>query len=269
MFEAIVHTSRVSPPEHCTLRTFRDHSVTAGSPNPEAAAIATLLGHIAALPSMSNYPPRRSAVKIGPAVRTRLGRFEIPAADAYRSVFINLEDTAHVLASATGGVQRILEVGCGDGSLAQRLVAAFPEATYEGIDVAEHPGGLYRGDPNRARFSSIDSSTFRRTGPEPFDLVVVVDVIHHVPSSLRPGLLEDVRALTRDGGWYGVKEWEPDGGLAHFMAWAADRYITGDDIEHISPADLKALVAERNGDDVVLESRVPPRRNNYLLLYRR
>lgn len=208
-------------------------------------------------------------MKIGPAVRTRLGRFEIPAADAYRSVFINLEDTAHVLASATREVGRILEVGCGDGSFAQRLVQEFPKATYEGIDVAPNPGGLYRGDPSRVRFSSVDSTTFRASEPEPFDLIVVVDVIHHVPQGQRATLLEDVRALTRAGGWYALKEWEPERSLSHFMAWAADRYITGDQIEHMPPATLKSLVTHRNGDEVVMEARIPPRRNNYLLLYRR
>lgn len=208
-------------------------------------------------------------MRIGPAVRSRLGRFEIPAADAYRSIFINLEDTARVLASATREVKRILEVGCGDGSLAQRLVQAFPGAEYEGIDVAPEPGGLYRGDPERVQFTSVDSRTFLAGEPEPFDLVVVVDVIHHVPHDLRPSLLADVRDLTRPGGWYAVKEWEPERTVSHFMAWAADRYITGDDIHHIAPDRLKELVARSGHDDLVLESRVPPRRNNYLLLYRR
>lgn len=208
-------------------------------------------------------------MKIGPAVRTHLGRFEIPAADAYRSVFINLEDVAHVLNSATTGVRRILEVGCGDGSLAQRLLLAFPDAAYEGIDVASSPGGLYRGDTERARFSSISSSDFLAAAPEPFDLVVVVDVIHHVPAALRPALLSDVRSLTRPGGWYALKEWEPERSVSHFMAWAADRYITGDDIEHARPGEPKDLAAQVGDDDVVLEARIPPRRNNYLLLYQR
>jgi 2-polyprenyl-3-methyl-5-hydroxy-6-metoxy-1,4-benzoquinol methylase len=210
-------------------------------------------------------------MKIGPAVRQRLGRFEVPAADAYRSAFINLEDTAHVLASATRGVRRILEVGCGDGSLAQRLVGAFPDAEYEGIDVAPSPGGLYRGDPNQVTFSTVDTTTFIARNPDRFDLVVVMDVIHHVPRSLRPRLFKDVHALTRPGGWYAMKEWEPERSLRHLAAWAADRYITGDDVDHITPEELKAVILEQSGGDsqVVLEARIPPRRNNYLILYNR
>jgi 2-polyprenyl-3-methyl-5-hydroxy-6-metoxy-1,4-benzoquinol methylase len=206
--------------------------------------------------------------KIGPAVRTRLGRFEIPAADAYRSVFINLEDCAELI-SSLWPAQRILEVGCGDGSFAERLLARYPRAEYVGIDISDEPGRLYRGTPGRATFHSIDSSTFRATDPEPFDLVVVVDVVHHVPHELRRPLLGDVQALTRPGGHYVIKEWEPTRTLTHLACWAADRYITGDDISHVPSSTLQADLATWLGDELVVEGRVPPRRNNYLLGYTR
>jgi 2-polyprenyl-3-methyl-5-hydroxy-6-metoxy-1,4-benzoquinol methylase len=204
-------------------------------------------------------------VPLGPAVRTRLGRLEIPAADAYRSLFLNLDDCAAVLASAFPA-KRILEVGCGDGSAAQRLLERYPDAEYTGIDVSAEPGRLFRGDAARARFAGIDSTSFRATEPEPFDLVVVVDVIHHVPQELRDAVLADVRALTAPGGHYAIKEWEPTRGPVHLACHLADRYITGDRISHVTPAAMKARLA----DELVLEARIPPHRNNnYLLGYRR
>lgn len=207
-------------------------------------------------------------VKLGPAIRTRLGRWEIPAADAYRSLFINLDDCATLVSSAVPA-RRILEVGCGDGSFGQRVLDRYPDASYVGIDVAPEPGRLFRGDRSRAEFHSVSSDEFLASSPGTFDLVVVVDVLHHVPDSLRDGLLRDVRALTSPGGHYVVKEWEPTRTPGHWAAWAADRFITGDRIQHLSVTDLKLRLAELLGDPLVLEARVPPRRNNYLLGYRR
>jgi 2-polyprenyl-3-methyl-5-hydroxy-6-metoxy-1,4-benzoquinol methylase len=203
-------------------------------------------------------------VALGPAVRTRLGRWEIPAADAYRSLFINLADCAAVLATAFPA-KRILEVGCGDGSFAQRLLERCPEAAYTGIDVSAEPGRLFRGDTGRARFQSIDSTSYLATEPEPFDLVVLVDVLHHVPLALRAAVLADVRALTVPGGHYAIKEWDPLPGPVHTVAYLADRFLTGDRIAHVTPAELKT----RLDDELVLEARIPPRRHNYLLGYRR
>jgi len=206
--------------------------------------------------------------KIGPAVRTRLGRWEIPAADAYRSLFINLEDCATLLASLWPA-HRILEIGCGDGSFGERLLAKYPEADYVGIDIAPSPGRLFRGDATRARFLSTSSRDFLATSPGQFDLVVLVDVVHHVPDDLREPLFQDVGNLTAAGGHYVVKDWEPTRTVGHLAAYGADRFITGDRIAHLPVAVMKDKLANWLGDDLVVEARVPPRRNNYLIGYRR
>lgn len=205
--------------------------------------------------------------KLGPAVRTRLGRWEIPAADAYRAVFINLEACARTLASG-GPARRILEVGCGDGSFGQRLLEEYPDAQYVGIDISAEPGRLFRGDRSRATFRSIDSSAYLASDPEPFDLVVMVDVIHHIPHALRDAVMADVRALTAVGGRYAIKEWDPIKGPTHAACWALDRYVTGDRISHVPGAELRSWLGQA-GDELVLEARVPPHRHNLLLAYRR
>jgi len=209
-----------------------------------------------------------AGVKLGPAIRTRLGRWEVPAADAYRSLFINLDDCA-ALISSLWPARRILEIGCGDGSFGERILSRYPGAEYVGIDVSPEPGRLFRGDRSRAEFRSVSSRDFRNGQTDPFDLVVVVDVLHHVPRDERRALLIDVRELTRPGGHYAVKEWEPTRTPGHLAAWAADRFITGDRIEHVPSSTLRCQLDEWLGDPLVVEARVPPRRNNYLLGYRR
>ena len=73
-------------------------------------------------------------MSIGRAVRTRLGRFEVPVSDAYRSLFIDLDACADLLAGRVEA-ESILEIGCGDGQMARTLLDRFPTARYEGIDV--------------------------------------------------------------------------------------------------------------------------------------
>lgn len=209
-----------------------------------------------------------SCYAIGPAVRKRLGRFEIPAADAYRAAFINLDHAARVLASVAPAT-RILEVGCGDGSFGQRLLERYPGAEYVGIDISAEPGRLFQGDRARATFRSIDSASYLAEGPEPFDLVVMVDVVHHIPLEMRDQVMREVRDLTAVGGRYAIKEWDPIRGPVHAACWALDRYVTGDDIKHVRSEDLTPWITRLLGDPLVLDARVPPHKNNYLVAFQR
>ena len=65
----------------------------------------------------------------GAAVRKSLGRFERPVSDLYRGIFIDLEDLA---ANIRGWSQprNILEIGCGEGALAELVVRDFPDANF-------------------------------------------------------------------------------------------------------------------------------------------
>ena len=85
-------------------------------------------------------------MSIGRSVRARLGRFEAPVSDLYRRQFIDLDACAHSLSGIVDATS-ILEVGCGDGQMASRLLVAFPDARYAGIDVAPEVGHLCEGDP--------------------------------------------------------------------------------------------------------------------------
>jgi 2-polyprenyl-6-hydroxyphenyl methylase/3-demethylubiquinone-9 3-methyltransferase len=204
-------------------------------------------------------------VGIGPQIRHRLGRLEIPAAEAYRNRFINLDDLATTLASLTTA-KRILEIGCGDGALAERLCRVFPDTEYLGIDIASEPGRLFRGDAARATFRSMSSADLLAEEPDNFDLVVIVDVVHHVPEGMRAAVLADAAELVTRDGMIAVKDWERGRGIAHLMAYTADRYVTGDkNVRFPSRDELGRLIGTALGEfEIVCEARIPPRRNNVL-----
>jgi 2-polyprenyl-3-methyl-5-hydroxy-6-metoxy-1,4-benzoquinol methylase len=187
----------------------------------------------------------------------------------YRSRFISVDDLGRTIASITQA-KRIVEIGCGDGAVAEVLCREFPAASYLGIDVAPAPGRLFGGDRSRATFRSIRSADLLAEAPEPFDLVVIVDVVHHVAESERKALLQDAAAMAAPGGMVVVKEWERGSGLAHMAAYTADRYVSGDKTVRFLPGtELRQLIeAGLPGFGVVCEARIPPRRNNLLLALR-
>lgn len=168
-------------------------------------------------------------MRIGPFIRHSLGPLEQTAADLYRGAFFNVSHFTELALQLAPHPSRILEIGCGDGDVASRLVALHPQATYVGVDVDEGAGRRYTGDPTRAVFRPVLSSQLRAEQPEPFDLIVVVDVLHHVPDTGdRIGIVEDAAALLAPGGTLLVKEWEQVPGPAYRAGYLADRYVSGD-----------------------------------------
>lgn len=204
-------------------------------------------------------------------MRRRLGRFEIPVANLYRSAFVNLNWFAADIAAAVPA-RRILEIGCGDGFLAQRLAIVYPLARYLGIDIAPTAGRLYRGRPEWATFRTMTVQELRAQRPEPFDLVLVADVIHHVAPDIRAEVLDCAAALVAPGGHLVVKEFERDRGLYYHLTWAADRFVSGDKgVRFMTLPELHEMLAgtRRYGFGAPVVSRVGPARNNVVFTLRR
>jgi SAM-dependent methyltransferase len=209
-------------------------------------------------------------VGIGTFVRHRLGRLEIPAAELYRACFINLDQLGARVATLREP-KRILEIGCGDGALAQRLTAACPAADYLGIDPAPTAGRLYRGDPARAEFRRQDTANLVAGQPDPFDLVVIVDVLHHIPAAARPTVLRHAAQLTAPGGLLLIKEWAKDRPVFGRLAYWADRYVTGDrDVDFMTEDQLATLLSDTLGEFTRTAHRpIPPWRENILFTLER
>jgi len=199
---------------------------------------------------------------IGPLVRRALGPFEHAAAERFRSIFFNLDrfidDVAETVPAA-----RILEVGCGEGAVCRRLADAYPEAEIVGIDITPRLGRLFQGDRTRVTFRRCYVQELAADGPEPFDLVVVADVLHHVPWQFHAEFLHSARRLLKPGGWLVVKDWERRFTPIHWAAYFIDRVITGDRISYGTSEDFRSRIAENVG--VAVDEpprRYPPWRNN-------
>lgn len=209
-------------------------------------------------------------MSIGPTVRRMLGPIEAPISSLYRSMFINVGELGRAIDAVPFG-SRVLEVGVGDGMIASQIIERRPDASVLGIDLAENPGSLFEGDRSRVEFRTISTSDLLAERPAPFDAVVIADVLHHVPPSLRPGLLDDVAMLLSDDGVVLVKDTVVVKSPGYWMGRFSDRWITGDrNVSFLREADLKRLVADNVPNLVACgRSTIRPWKTNLLLVWRR
>ena len=96
---------------------------------------------------------------------------------------------AEHLADQLDGGDTVLDVGCGDGSIAQAIMTHKPQLKFEGIDVLLRPHSaipvqVYDGD----RIPFADKS---------FDWVTIVDVLHHTDEPAR--VLAECARVARRG----------------------------------------------------------------------
>jgi 2-polyprenyl-6-hydroxyphenyl methylase/3-demethylubiquinone-9 3-methyltransferase len=205
---------------------------------------------------------------IGPLVRRAFGPFEPLVATAYRRMFFDIAALAETIAARSPS--RIFEVGCGEGTLAEALLAKLPAANYVGVDICANPGRLFRGDRRRAQFHVGAVEDCVHGHGRTFDLVVACDVIHHVQPGARVRLLRAAATALQDCGTLVLKEWERRANAVHVLAWASDRLITGDRVRYESLTAIRSLLAEAlPGLRIDAEHRYGPWRNNVALFLTR
>jgi 2-polyprenyl-6-hydroxyphenyl methylase/3-demethylubiquinone-9 3-methyltransferase len=102
-------------------------------------------------------------------------------------------------------------------------------------------------------------------------MVLLVDVLHHVPPAERTELLSAAAARIRPGGVLAVKDWERGLNPAHMLCFLLERFISGDSgVTYFRRNELATQLAEAIPTSLVrVEARVPPRRNNLLLVVQR
>jgi 2-polyprenyl-6-hydroxyphenyl methylase/3-demethylubiquinone-9 3-methyltransferase len=209
-------------------------------------------------------------MSVGKVARKVLGPFAGSVAEFYRNLFIDLDDLARTVASLAPEAKRVAEIGAGFGDAANALLPYLPHAVFYGVDMAHpSPGSLYT-RPNKAVFTQQSSSELLAEQGSTFDLVLIVDVVHHVSQEHRAGLLRDAMDLTAPGGLLVVKDWTRDRTPIHALTYFSDRYLSSDKGVHFETYEaLRTLIAPGDGWTLACETRIPPWRNNLLLAYRK
>ena len=206
---------------------------------------------------------------LGPAVRRLFGRHEHRVAALYRAIFVDIDAYARQIGDWVPGARRILEVGCGEGAVTEQLARVYPDADILAIDITPRVGRLYRGRRERVAFAQTTVQQVAAERPGGFDLVILSDVLHHVPATMRRELLAAVRASVAPGGSLIFKDWERTAAPIHWLCHAADRWLTGDRVRYLRRPEAEAMLADAFGRPaVVAQAFVRPWRNNFAMLAR-
>lgn len=206
-------------------------------------------------------------MSIGRIVRKAVGRHERRVSEMYRHAFVHLDAFVGSVRSQVTAATEILEIGCGDGLVTERLALAFPGAALTGIDISPQPGRLYGGDRTRVRFLRSSAEELSAAEAARFQLVIIADVLHHVPYPNWTRFLSSVSPLLTDGATLVLKDWVREWTPAYFIGYLSDRLITGDRIRYPGEQELRALARGAFGRDAIRsEFRVGPWHSNFALV---
>lgn len=206
---------------------------------------------------------------IGATVRRAFGKHERKVSELWRAIFVDLDAWTATVSGWVAQPRRILELGCGEGYSTERLAAAFPEARIDAVDIAENIGRLYAGPRDRVSFRRIFAEELAAQEPGAYDLVILADVIHHVPFEMRRSLLEAVRTLLAPAGTFLFKDWARNHTPIYYAGYASDRWLTGDRIAYLTPDEARAMLEPVFGQGSIRDQAwIKPWRNNYAFLIR-
>lgn len=198
------------------------------------------------------------------------GPYERQISDAYRAIYIDIVALVEQMRQWAPEAKRILEVGCGEGAVTQRLKLAYPAARITAIDITSRVGRLYRGSLDGVRFIRCEVQEIGATEAGQYDLVVLSDVLHHVSPEFRQGLLDSVRTALAPHGILVFKDWQRNHAPIHWLCYASDRWLTGDRISYMTREEMREHLAHTFGEAaLVAEARVSPWWNNLAILVRR
>jgi 2-polyprenyl-6-hydroxyphenyl methylase/3-demethylubiquinone-9 3-methyltransferase len=204
---------------------------------------------------------------LGSAVRRLFGPHEYLVAALYRAVFLDIEDYAELIRRWVPEARTILEVGCGEGAVTERLASLYPEARVTAIDITPSVGRLYRGRREGVDFRQTTIQAVAAEQPQAFDFIVLSDVLHHVPDGLRAGILEAIGDALAPGGAFLFKDWERRATPIHWLCYASDRWLTGDRIRYLREDEAHRLVTSAlPGGRIAETARIRPWDSNFAML---
>ena len=207
-------------------------------------------------------------MSIGSSVRKSLGHFEKPISNLYRSFFLDISCLAHQIALWVNAY-KILELGCGEGALIECLSKEYPDAELVGIDISSEVGRMFNGDGNRVKFRQQRIEDFVQDNFESFDLIVISDVIHHVPWEMHDKFIKTAKKVVKPGGYMVLKDWEFTYTPIYLLGYLSDRFITGDKVRFKTRKQMEELISRTLGlDSIIAVNTIPPWKNNMVFLIR-
>jgi demethylmenaquinone methyltransferase/2-methoxy-6-polyprenyl-1,4-benzoquinol methylase/phosphoethanolamine N-methyltransferase len=157
--------------------------------------------------------------------------------------FLRRTHAAVVELSAVRAGERVLDVGCGTGSLAIALKAsAGPAGPVHGIDASEEMIAVARRNVSKAGVDVNVQVALAEALPFPdrtFDLVVSQLAVHHWPDDLKPSAFREMRRVLKPGGRCLIVDFEPP---RSSLGRLVGRVVVGSGMMRINVADYRPLL---------------------------
>lgn len=181
---------------------------------------------------------------IGPAIRRLLGPVDEPVSRIYRSLFVNVDAIATDIAHLIPADAHVIDVGGGDGMMLNAVLLRRSDIQATLLDLNSDIG-RFIGPKVRDRVTLHPATAVEDYRGPQADVVLICDVIHHVPPAVRKDFLSAARALLRPEGALIVKDLSP----LHLRGWLgylSDRYISGDrNVSLLAPRAMHELAQGR------------------------
>lgn len=138
---------------------------------------------------------------------------------------------------------RVLDIGCGNGLFLAQL--AQNRAIGPSVGVDPGAGAVAAARRMAARLGApldfVETADPARWPAGPFEAVTLVDVLHHVPPALQPGLIAAAAARLAPGGVLLVKDIDPGRPLLALANGFHDLLLSRQWPRYLPPARLAAL----------------------------
>src|SRR4029077_20835885 len=138
-------------------------------------------------------PAQRTHVPLGPALRRLLGLRQARRLGRwYRGIFVDLAKEAAALATVIPRDAHLLDIGGGDGEPLNHLLAARGDLRVTTLDPGPVVGQWIERcfEERVTRLPRTSLADYVVAGrPDP-DAILIADVLHHIPASARPALLQ-------------------------------------------------------------------------------
>lgn len=184
-------------------------------------------------------------MSLGSIARAILGERFFPVVGRYyRALFVDLNKVIDSF-PAPAPAARVLDIGGGDGEVMKLYFERHPQARVTMCDLRKEIGQSLTADQRR-QVELLPGTSIRdlaaRGGHAP-DIVILSDVVHHVPPAARDQFFSDLCALLAGrAAVLVIKDLEP-GPLRATFAYLTDRFISGDPhVQQLGQAEMIRLV---------------------------
>lgn len=188
-------------------------------------------------------------MSVGKIVRNVLGTKRFAnVARLYRSIFLDIKKLTTTFDGIIPINAKVLDIGGGDGEVINQILAIRKDLTVTMIDLSESIGNSLNNSV-KERVKILPATSVKdiesRKDIE-FNTIIVSDVIHHIPPSMRKDFFLDIRSvchLKNHPVLIIIKDVQP-GTFISYLGYFSDRFISGDkNVSLISQAELQGQIS--------------------------